>query len=294
MKEKQSRRLLTWLLCTCLLLSLLLGLTACGSSNGYEGTWRWTEEGDEIQMELEENGQVLYYEVHSGMLHTGVWTETEDGIDVSIDGGMTDLNFYTIDRKDALQPWWTPTFFVKTNGLEVPRASMAYLECYLWIDAEAGGTLEVGEDGSWELTDNAYTILDEGGTGSVEIDRYDITLASGNGNELKLEVSGDSKQLSCNNGMTFVRSHILDDQRSNSLDPAEFYGRWEYQDYYVWVDIQDDGTYEWVDGDNASSGSYTMDGDELVLDNGMRLAPDGAGGLIDSDGDALFRSELPD
>ena len=24
------------------------------------------------------------------------------------------------------------------------------------------------------------------------------------------------------------------------------------------------------------------------------LAPDGAGGLIDSDGDALFRSELPD
>lgn len=27
MKEKQSRRLQTWLLCTCLLLSLLLGLT---------------------------------------------------------------------------------------------------------------------------------------------------------------------------------------------------------------------------------------------------------------------------
>lgn len=294
MKEKQSRRLRTWLLCTCLLLSLLLGLTACGSSSGYEGTWRWTEEGDEIQMELEENGQVLYYEVHSGMLHTGVWTETEDGIDVSIDGGMPDLNFYTTDRKDALQPWWTPTLFVKTNGLEVPRASIAYLECYLWIDAEAGGTLEVGEDGSWELTDNAYTILDEGGTGSVEIDGYDITLTSGNGNELKLEVSGDSKQLSCNNGMTFVRSHILDDQRSNSLDPAEFYGRWEYQDYYVWVDIRDDGTYEWVDGDNASSGSYTMEEDELVLDNGLRFAPDGAGGLIDSDGDALFRSELPD
>ena len=44
----------------------------------------------------------------------------------------------------------------------------------------------------------------------------------------------------------------------------------------------------------GGSGSYTMDGDEPVLDNGMRLAPDGAGGLIDSDGDALFRSELPD
>ena len=44
----------------------------------------------------------------------------------------------------------------------------------------------------------------------------------------------------------------------------------------------------------GGSGSYTMDGDELVLDSGMRLAPDGAGGLIDSDGDALFRSELSD
>ena len=117
-------------------LALLLALTACGGSGSYEGTWRWTEEGDEIQMELEENGQVLYYEVHSGMLHTGVWTETEDGIDVSIDDGVTDLNFYTTDRKDALQPWWTPTLFVKTNGLEVSRASIAYLECYDFCSVE--------------------------------------------------------------------------------------------------------------------------------------------------------------
>lgn len=72
-----------------------------------------------------------------------------------------------------------------------------------------------------------------------------------------------------------------------------FYGCWEYQDYYVWVDIRDDGTYEWVDGDNASSGSYTMEEDELVLDNGLRLARLKIGGLIDSDGNALFRSELP-
>lgn len=72
-----------------------------------------------------------------------------------------------------------------------------------------------------------------------------------------------------------------------------FYGCWEYQDYYVWVDIRADGTYEWVDGDNASSGSYTMEEDELVLDNGLRLARLKIGGLIDSDGNALFRSELP-
>ena len=37
MKEKQSRRLLTWLLCTCLLLSLL-GLTACSSFRGPESS----------------------------------------------------------------------------------------------------------------------------------------------------------------------------------------------------------------------------------------------------------------
>ena len=73
MKEKQSGRLRTWLLCTCLLLSLLLGLTACGSSSGYEGTWRWTEEGDEIQMELEENGQVLYYVVPVSYTHLDVY-----------------------------------------------------------------------------------------------------------------------------------------------------------------------------------------------------------------------------
>ena len=33
---------------------------------------------------------------------------------------------------------------------------------------------------------------------------------------------------------------------------------------------------------------------ELVLDNSMRYTPDGKGGLVDSDGDALFASELPE
>ena len=55
-------------------------------------------------------------------------------------------------------------------------------------------------------------------------------------------------------------------------DTWSYYGCWEYEDYYVWVDIRDDGTYEWVDGDNASSGSYTMEEDELVLDSGLRLS----------------------
>ena len=44
----------------------------------------------------------------------------------------------------------------------------------------------------------------------------------------------------------------------------------------------------------GGSGSYTMEEDELVLDNGLRLALLKIGGLIDSDGNALFRSELPD
>ena len=29
---------------------------------------------------------------------------------------------------------------------------------------------------------------------------------------------------------------------------AEFYGRWEYQDYYVWVDIREDGTWTYTVG----------------------------------------------
>ena len=44
----------------------------------------------------------------------------------------------------------------------------------------------------------------------------------------------------------------------------------------------------------GGSGSYTMEEDELVLDNGLRLALLKIGGLIDSDGNALFRSELPE
>lgn len=37
-----------------------------------------------------------------------------------------------------------------------------------------------------------------------------------------------------------------------------------------------------------------MEEDELVLDSGLRFSLDESGGLIDSDGDALFRSQLPD
>ena len=96
-------------------LALLLALTACGGSGSYEGIWRWTEEGDEIQMELEENGQVLYYEVHSGMLHTGVWTETEDGIDVSIDDGVTDLNFYIYHRQEGCSATVVDTNALRQN-----------------------------------------------------------------------------------------------------------------------------------------------------------------------------------
>ena len=74
----------------------------------------------------------------------------------------------------------------------------------------------------------------------------------------------------------------------------DFHGCWKYSEFDPWVIVHEDGTYEWVDGDNVGSGSYTIEGDELVLDNGLRFAPDGSGGLIDSEGDTLFPSELPD
>ena len=81
-----------------------------------------------------------------------------------------------------------------------------------------------------------------------------------------------------------------------AVNAEDFYGIWEYQDSYNWICIYGDGTYDWYNSDGLSeSGGYTIDGAELHLDNesGLFFCLDGEGGMIDSDGDALFMSELP-
>ena len=166
--------------------------------------------------------------------------------------------------------------------------------------------------GSWEFYDSEYETLVEGEESGAAIDGYAITLTAMDGEELKLKLSEEGNQITGYEGMTFVRQDPLadyweeydayedeeedetDEEEWNERLAADFYGWWEYQDYYVWVDIREDGTDEWVDGDNVGSGSYTIEEDELVLDSGLRFSLDESGGLIDSDGDSLFRSQMPE
>ena len=83
---------------------------------------------------------------------------------------------------------------------------------------------------------------------------------------------------------------------SPTVTAEDFYGCWEYTDTYTWVYISGDGTYEWYDSEGLEvMGNYYMSGDELCLeDSAMTFALDGSGGLVDSFGDTLFLSELPE
>ena len=79
------------------------------------------------------------------------------------------------------------------------------------------------------------------------------------------------------------------------ITAEDFYGCWEYADYDMWVCFYDDGTFEWYSDGLDSTGTYSMDGVELYLDGlGLTVSLDGEGNLIDSDGEVLFLSELPD
>lgn len=84
------------------------------------------------------------------------------------------------------------------------------------------------------------------------------------------------------------------DGDETEITAGDFTGCWEYEDYDSWLVVYEDGTYDWDWEGILTSGSYTIEGDELVLDEGYRFTLDGAGGLVDSDGDTLFASRLPD
>lgn len=84
------------------------------------------------------------------------------------------------------------------------------------------------------------------------------------------------------------------DGGETEITAGDFTGCWEYEDYDSWLVVYEDGTYDWDWEGILTSGSYTIEGDELVLDEGYRFTLDGADGLVDSDGDTLFASRLPD
>ena len=80
------------------------------------------------------------------------------------------------------------------------------------------------------------------------------------------------------------------------ITAGDFYGCWEYEEYDNWLCINADGTYEWYNPDGTcTSGEYTIDGVELLMNDGeLFFALDGEGGMIDSEGDRLFKSSLPE
>lgn len=308
-------------------LALLLALTACGGSDssgksdstgepdapqGYEGTWRYVHEDAEQWLDLVENGRAFRYDVQYDRVTTGSWVETEEGVTVTWDVVVPpDMEFSASafelqlidDREGGLLVYGVDPPFTRAEGLEVPRVTVWTLATHLWIDPENEYELCVYSDGSWDICDSDSETMAEGDEGGTAIDGHAITLTTLDGDKLELELSEEGTQIAGYGDMVFVRGDLLagreveddeDDEAYQETSTAAFICWWEYQDYYVWVDIREDGTYEWVDGDNVSSGSYTMEEDELVLDNGLRFALDGMGGLIDSDGDTLFASQLPD
>ena len=87
------------------------------------------------------------------------------------------------------------------------------------------------------------------------------------------------------------RGDVIESDPGDTLDEPEvnfedFFGCWEYLDYDVWLYVYGDGTYEMYNADgDSTSGSYTPEGTEIVLDSGERFALDGDGGLIDGEGE---------
>ena len=309
-------------------LALLLALAACGGSGksdstgepdapqGYEGTWRHVSEGTEYWLELGKNGRIFQYDVQLDLVTTGSWVETEEGVlvtreflvpsDMEFSPSMFELPLIDNGEGDLLMRGVDDMRFTRAEDLEVPRTTVTTLNSYRWIDPESEYELEFYWDGSWEIYDSEYDTLEEGDEDGTAINGYAITLTTLDGEELELELSEEGTQITGYKGMTFVRGDLLagredgddndedDDEAYQETSTAAFIGCWAYQDYYVWVDIREDGTYQWVDGDNVSSGSYTMEEDELVLDNGLRFSLLKIGGLLDSDGDTLIRSTGPD
>ena len=285
---------------------------------GYEGTWRHADGDTEYWLELGENGRIFLYDVQFDLVTTGSWVETEEGVmvtrefsvpsDMEVSASMFELPLID-DGEGGLTHGGADLIFIRAEDLEVPRTTVQTLDSYLWIDPKSEYELCFYWDGSWEIYDSGYEDLVEGDEDGTAIDGYAITLTTLDGEDLELTLSEEGTQITGYRDMVFVRSDILagrEDEEDEEDEEGEygevyweiyayaFYGCWEYEDYYVWVDIREDGTYEWVDGDNASSGSYTMEEDELVLDSGLRFSLDESGGLIDSDGDTLFPSTWPD
>ena len=301
---------------------------------GYEGTWRHVSEGTEYWLELGKNGRIFQYDVQLDLVTTGSWVETEEGVlvtreflvpsDMEFSPSMFELPLIDNGESDLLMRGVDDMRFTRAEDLEVPRTTVTTLNSYRWIDPESEYELEFYWDGSWEIYDSEYDTLEEGDEDGTAINGYAITLTPLDGEKLELTLSEEGTKITGYKGMTFVRGDLLagrededdNDEDDDALFPstlpnadegaasqitiADFVGCWEYTAYDNWICIfgegSSTGTYDWYQIDGLeSSGSCYMDGETLYLEGiNLALTLDGEGGLIDSDGDTLFASQLPD
>ena len=119
-------------------------------------------------------------------------------------------------------------------------------------------------------------------------------LASCGGGDKETEKGGTfSSKGSAAAGANFDRGSQVEE---SAVSAEDFYGCWEYEGLDIWMCIYDDGTYERFWGIDASSetGTYSIEGNQLVLEYGLSYSLEEPGRIVDSDGDPMIPSELPD
>ena len=272
-------------------LALLLGLLAgCGGGDGGKGG---TTAGDFIGCwEYEDyNSWLVVYEDGTydwdweGALTSGSYTIEED--ELVLDEGYR----FTLDGAGGLVDSDGDALFASRLPDDEDQSGSTvdfedFIGCWEYDDADIGIWIDIRED---------WTYIWHWGTGSSsgEYQLEGEELVTDNGRRYTLDGMGG---LVDDEGDTLFASRLPDDedQSGGAAGIEDFIGCWEYEAYDLWLVVYENEAYDWISTTDSYSGTYAVEEGELVLDNGMRYTPDGAGGLTDQDGDALFASELSD
>ncbi len=127
---------------------------------------------------------------------------------------------------------------------------------------------------------------------TAKADSGEETTAAKSKSGKKSILSSDSKKDTSSKKAAAETAEAKEEPIINSED---FYGCWEYATEDIWFYIYGDGTYEVFYSDGTGfTGEYYMDGADLCTDFDLNYTFDEDGALVDSDGDELFPSTLPD
>ena len=171
------------------------------------------------------------------------------------------------------------------EGVEDFVGLWEYDDYYLWY--------EIAGDGTWKLY-NAYGRI------------YNLTYTF-DGTTMDLDDGSGSSYMT----LAF-EDGVLTDSDGDTLyasalpDGYDYFGVWEYDDYYLWFDIRPDGTYTCYNQEGVYE-DYEDCPYQLYDDGILLMDADGEEGiaalypdeidrdvLTDNEDDTLFRSELPD